>query len=103
MSKKSAVAIAIVAIAVLVAIIGLTMQATAYAIEGPDDGAGALGLAFTAAGFIALAAGSPLIISAIRVAAHDDAYLTFLADQQHNSRVVAQRAPVVPLDRRAAQ
>ena len=100
MSRKAA-AVTIVTAAALAVIIGLTMQATAYAIA--DSGpAVVVGFALTAAGFVTFAANAPLILGVVRTAAHDGAYLTLLADQEHNRAVArSTTAPVLPLERRS--
>ncbi|WP_424862140.1 hypothetical protein [Streptomyces sp. MMS24-I29] len=93
MSQKAAALIAVAA--ALLIVTGLTMQATAYAITG---GPCAVGLATTIGGFLALAAAAPILLTAVRTAAHDDAYLTYLADCEYDRAV---RTAPVRLDRRA--
>ncbi|MDX3214534.1 hypothetical protein PV318_03110 [Streptomyces sp. ME02-6991-2B] len=103
MFRNAVVAITIIAAAALTVIIGLTMQATAYVLEGTDTGPGVIGLALTTAGVIAAAADAPLLLSVVRTRAHDRAYLTYLSDQQHNHAITHSRiatAPVLPLERR---
>lgn len=100
MSRKAAVTTTTAA--TIVVIIGLTMQATAYLTNGATRGPAGIGFAVTVVGFIALAANAPLLHSTIRTAAHDDAYLSLLADQEHDQTIARHtKAPVRSIDRRA--
>ena len=99
--SKQAVAVIITASATIVVIMGLTMQATVYLINGVISGPAMAGFAATVVGFIALAANARLLRSTIRTAAHDDAYFTLLADQKHNQAIANRAKSVHPIDRRA--
>ncbi len=100
MSRK-AVAVTITTAATIAVIIGLTTQATAYAAEDAEAPE-LIGYIITLTGFLTLAATTPFLLAAVRTAAHDDAYLTLLADEKHD-RAIARgtKAPVLPIDRRA--
>lgn len=99
MSRKAAAVTT--AAATIVVIIGLTMQATAYLTNGGTRRPAEIGFAVTVAGFIALAATARPLHTAVRTAAHDDAYLTLLTDQEHNQAIAHRAKSVHPIDRRA--
>ncbi|QKN87558.1 hypothetical protein SEA_IGNACIO_31 [Streptomyces phage Ignacio] len=92
MSKKSVIA---ATIAVLVVVIGLTMQATAYVLDSGARAPYAVGLAVTATGFLGLLATAPALLTAIRTTAYDAAYLAYLADREHNRAAAATTPPAL--------
>ncbi|MFF4177614.1 hypothetical protein [Streptomyces sp. NPDC001750] len=99
MSMKSAV---VATTAVIVVVIGLTIQVTAYVLNNGAQAPCAAGLVVTIVGFLGLLATAPALLTAVRTAAYDAAYLACLADREYNRTATAPPSALLRhIDRRA--